>query len=215
LELGNFHLILEQLLESLNRSKDLLNRRSSLIIHFFVASVLVGMVLWGCGGKRESNPGKKEDAISGNQEPRESPQEGFLAPGFTLPDLAGRSVSLSAFRGKVVIVNFWATWCGPCRREIPSLERLYQSRKEKGLEILAVSVDRTSSSKVASFVTDHQMSFPVLLNPNGDVGQRYWAKAIPSSFVLDKKGVIRWKVQGTMEWDVPQVTSRIDQLLSD
>jgi peroxiredoxin len=180
-----------------------------------MASLLVGMVLWGCEGKKESNPGKKEDAISSTQELRESPQEGFLAPGFTLPDLAGRSVSLSTFRGKVVIVNFWATWCGPCRREIPSLERLYQSRKEKGLEILAVSVDRTSSSKVASFVTDYRMSFPVLLNPDGDVGQRYWAKAIPSSFILDKKGVIRWKIQGTIEWDVPQVVSKIDQLLSE
>ncbi len=169
----------------------------------------------GCEGKKESNPGKEKEEVSSTQEPKESPQEGFLAPRFTLQDLAGRSVALSDFRGKVVLVNFWATWCGPCRREIPSLERLYQSRKDNGLRILAVSVDRTSPSKVASFVADYHMSFPVLLNPNGDVGQRYWARAIPSSFLVDKKGVIRWKVQGSIEWDVPQVVSKIDQLLSE
>jgi peroxiredoxin len=185
----------------------------------WICSLLLCMVvtigLLGCGEKKESNPGKKEGEISGTRELKESPQEGFLAPNFSLPDLGGTQISLSDYRGKVVLLNFWATWCSPCRMEIPSLERLYQLRKDKGFEILAVSVDRTSPSKVAAFVANYQMSFPVLVNRQGDVGQRYWTRAIPTSFLLDKKGVIRWKVPGARKWDDAFVLSKLDQLLSE
>lgn len=169
----------------------------------------------GCEGKKESNPGQEKNETSSTQQLKESPQEGFLAPSFSLKDLSGREVSLDDFRGKVVLLNIWATWCGPCRREIPSLERLYQLQKDKGFEIVAVSVDRGASSKVASFVANYQMSFPVLVDPQGEVGRRYWARAIPSSFLLDKKGVIRWKVAGAREWDDAYALGKIDQLLSE
>ena len=179
-------------------------------------SLLVTTGITGCESKKESNPGKEDGNISSKQELKESPQEGFLAPDFTLSDLAGgKSFTLSHLRGQVVLVNIWATWCGPCRREIPSLERLYQSRRDKGLEILAVSVDRTSSSRVASFAAKYQMSFPVLLNPRGDVANTYWARSIPSTYLVDKKGVIRWKVRGTREWDDAQSLAKIDQLLAE
>ena len=167
----------------------------------------------GCG-EEKSNPGNDPDETP----PvglKESPQEGFLAPDFTLPDLAGKSHTLSKLRGQVVLVNIWATWCGPCKREIPSLERVYQSRKERGLEILAVSVDRTSSSRVASFAANYRMSFPVLLNPRGDVANTYWARSIPTTCLVDKKGVIRWKVIGSREWDDAQALAKIDQLLAE
>ncbi len=190
-------------------------KRSLLRICFLLVYVVVAIGLLGCEGKKESNPDKKKGEISSTQELKESPQEGFLAPNFSLPDLGGTQISLGDFKGKVVILNFWATWCSPCRREIPSLGRLYQLRKDKGFEILAVSVDRTSLSKVAAFVADYQMSFPVLTDQRGEIGQRYWAKAIPTSFLLDKKGVIRWKVVGTREWDDAFVLSKVDQLLSE
>jgi peroxiredoxin len=172
----------------------------------------------GCGGG--DNPGQQGDTAgetSGSSEQaqlEESPQEGYLAPGFTLPDLTGKPVSLSDFRGKVVLVNIWATWCGPCKREIPSLDRLYQLRKDKGFEVVAVSVDRASTSKVASFVADYQMSFPVVHDAQGEVGNKYWARAIPSSFLLDRQGVIRWKVAGAIAWDDAGVVKRVDQLLA-
>ncbi|MGB2804421.1 MAG: TlpA disulfide reductase family protein [Candidatus Zixiibacteriota bacterium] len=193
----------------------MLRRRSYLWLCLVLTSVLVTTGMVGCEGKKESNPGKEDGKISSKQELKESPQEGFLAPDFTLPDLAGKTFTLSDFRGEVVLVNIWATWCGPCRREIPSLERLYQSRRDKGLEILAVSVDRTSSSKVASFAAKYQMSFPVLLNPRGDVANTYWARSIPSTYLVDKKGVIRWKVRGTREWDDAQSLAKIDQFLAE
>lgn len=179
-----------------------------------LAAVTLGLL--GCEGKKESNPGQESElGQSSAGQLKESPQEGFLAPGFTVPDLTGSLVSLSQYRGKVVLLNIWATWCGPCRREIPSLERLYQLRKGKDFEIVAVSVDRTSPSKVADFVARLQMSFQVLHDSRGEVGRRYWARAIPSSFLLDKRGVIRWKVAGAREWDDDLTLGKIDRLLSE
>jgi peroxiredoxin len=179
--------------------------------------VLIFMLLaagvLGCG-EEKSNPGDEPEDTP-PVELKESPQEGFLAPDFTLTDLAGKSHTLSKLRGQVVLVNIWATWCGPCKREVPSLVRLYQSRQGKDFEILAVSVDRTSSAGVASFAQRYQMNFPVLLNPRGDVANEYWARSIPSSFLVDRKGVIRWKVVGTREWDDAQALVRIDQLLAE
>jgi peroxiredoxin len=183
-----------------------------------VLSLWLTLALVGCGGG--DNPGQqgdeaaKPEGTSTQTQLQESPREGYLAPGFTLPDLTGKPTSLSDFRGKVVLVNIWATWCGPCKREIPSLDRLYQLRKDKGFEIVAVSEDRTSSSKVASFVADYQMSFPVLHDARGEVGNKYWARAIPSSFLLDRQGVIRWKVAGAIQWDDDRVVKRVDQLLA-
>jgi thiol-disulfide isomerase/thioredoxin len=146
---------------------------------------------------------------------KEAPQEGFLAPQFALQDLSGKMVSLKDFRGKVILLNFWASWCGPCKREIPSLERLYQKRYDKGFKIVAVNAERSSASQIASFAEKYRMSFPILLNPQGDVANNYWVRAIPTSFLLDKKGKIRWKIVGGREWDGPDVLSRIDQLLGE
>ncbi len=184
----------------------------SLILSLWIG-LMIGLA--GCETKKDSNPNKQKTKISSTQGLKESPQEGFLAPQFTLQDLRGNKFSLRDFKGKVVILNFWASWCGPCRREIPSLERLYQLRKNEGFEILAVSVDRGSPSKVKSFVAAHRMSFPVLVDPRGEVGKRYWTRAIPTSFLLDKNQVIRWKVVGAKEWDDPYVLNRVDQLLSE
>ena len=193
----------------------MLPKRSLLRVLLVVIAPLFVVGLVGCEGKKESNPDKKKSEISSTQKLKESPQEGFLAPHFSLQDLGGTQISLSDFRGKVVLLNFWATWCAPCRMEIPSLDRLYQLRKDREFEILAVSVDRTSLSKVASFVANYQMSFPVLADQRGEVGQRYRTRAIPTSFLLDKKGVIRWKVPGARNWDDAYVLSKIDQLLSE
>jgi len=191
----------------------LLDRRSRLWFCLVLTFALLTTGILGCG-EDESNPGEKAP-VPPTPELKESPEEGFLAPDFTLQDLAGKSHTLSDLKGRVVMVNIWATWCGPCKREIPSLVRLYQSRREKGLEILALSVDRTSPERVASFADRYQMNFPVLLNPRGDVGNKYWARSIPSTFLVDKKGVIRWKVIGTREWDDAQALARIDPLLAE
>jgi peroxiredoxin len=192
-----------------------LPRRMWLRICLLVICIAVAGEMVRCEGEKKSNPGNKKSEVSETPKLMESPQEGFLAPSFSLQDLSGKSVSLGDFKGKVVLLNFWASWCGPCRIEIPSLNRLYQLRKDKNFEILAVSVDRGSVSKIASFVASNEMSFPVLVNPQGDMGGRYWVRAIPTSFLLDKKGVIRWKVVGGKQWDGAEAIAKIDQLLSE
>lgn len=177
--------------------------------------VIISVFLIGCKKKEKTNPGTENAETRTNQNIKESPEEGFTAPGFTLQNLNGSPVNLGDFRGKVVLLNFWASWCGPCKKEIPALKRLYQVRKGPDFEILAVSLDRTAGDKVASFVNANQMEFPILLNPDGDMGGRYWVRGIPTSFLLDKKGIVKWKVVGGKEWDGTEVLNRIDQLLSE
>ena len=177
-----------------------------------VMGVASGIIYFTQGNKGDT---KRNQAIKKEEAPQEAPKEGFLAPQFALNDLSGNLVRLGDFKGKVVLLNFWASWCAPCRREIPSLERLYEMRKDRGFEIVAVNSERASASQIASFADANRMSFPILLNPQGDVSGNYWVRAIPTSFLLDKKGVIRWKIVGGREWDGPDVLTTIDQLLGE
>lgn len=113
-----------------------------------------------------------------------------VAPGFTLQDLNGKSVSLSDYRGKVVVLEFWATWCPPCRAAIPGLETLHNKYKAQGLVILAVSMDISEDwNFVKSFVKDYRMTYPVLKGTDA-VASQYRVRAIPLLLVLDKKGNI-------------------------
>ncbi len=171
--------------------------------------------LFSCKVKEKSSPDIENTETRINKQIRESPQEGFLAPSFSLQNLKGPVVNLIDYRGKVVLLNFWASWCGPCKMEIPALKRLYQLRKGPNFEIIAISLDKPPASKVTAFVKGNQMDFPVLLNPDGDIGDGYWVRGIPASFLLDKKGMIRWKAVGGREWDGPDVLNRIDQLLAE
>ncbi len=105
---------------------------------------------------------------------------------FTLRDMAGNSWSRSSLKGKVVLVNFWATWCPPCRKEMPDLGKLYARFKDRGLVVLAISAEK--DPVVRKFVTDHSVAFPVLLDPEGKVNERYAVDGIPKSFIYDRSG---------------------------
>jgi len=106
--------------------------------------------------------------------------------GFTLADLNGKSWSLKELRGKVVVVNFWATWCPPCRKEMPDLEELYHRFGPRGLVVLAISDE--DAGKVKPFIAEHQYSYPILLDPSGKVGKEFVVEGIPKSFVYDRGG---------------------------
>ncbi|MCL5978674.1 MAG: TlpA family protein disulfide reductase [Nitrospirae bacterium] len=135
------------------------------------------------------------------------------ATDFTLPDINGKKVSLSEFKGKVVILNFWATWCGPCRAEMPSLNKLYIEFKDKGLAVIAVSVD-TSENPVKSFIKKHNLSFPVLMDKNKEVSfDEYGVLGLPTTFIIDKNGIIAEKILGEREWDAPDMKGKIIRLL--
>lgn len=121
-----------------------------------------------------------------------SPHSGFAAPDFELETLSGDRLRLSDLRGKVVVVNLWATWCPPCRAEMPALQQLYEAHLEDGLVVVAVNAtDQDSAAAARSFVAEHGLTFPVALDPQGEASRAYALQAMPSTFVVDREGVIR------------------------
>jgi cytochrome c biogenesis protein CcmG/thiol:disulfide interchange protein DsbE len=137
-----------------------------------------------------------------------------VAPDFAVPDLDGQAVRLSAYRGRVVLVNLWATWCPPCREEIPSMQRLHDRLKDKGFVLLAVSEDEGGAAGVKAFVQQMKVTFPVLLDPDGDVGRKYEIWGFPESFLLDRDGRVVERVIGPRDWSTPEQIARIEALLA-
>ena len=132
-------------------------------------------------------------------------QEGRPAPDFTFPDLDARKVSLSDFRGKVVLVNIWATWCPPCRDEMPSMQKLYERFKGERFEILAVSIDAEGQKAVAPFMRKMNLTFPALLDPKETIKPLYRITGVPESFIIDKDGIVVEKIIGPIDWAAPKV----------
>jgi peroxiredoxin len=120
----------------------------------------------------------------------ESAAVGSVAPDFELENLANETVKLSEMQGKIVVINFWATWCEPCKVEMPFFEKLF-SRSQSNLAILAVNFDEPSQ-EVEKFVDEYQLSFPVLLDPGGNVQELYRVRGYPTTFVVDEAGVIQF-----------------------
>ena len=120
----------------------------------------------------------------------EEPRVGFLAPDFSLPTTDGRELRLNDFRGRPVFINFWATWCIPCRQEMPIIQQVFEERSKEGLAVLAVDMGETTG-QVSFFARKYGLSFPLLLDENEEVSYTYEIFAIPSSFFVDSDGVIR------------------------
>ncbi len=134
---------------------------------------------------------------------------------FTLPDLHGQTTRLSDLRGRVVLINFWATWCPPCRAEMPSMHALYQDYHKKGFEILAITSDVEGKRIVAPFIEKRGFTFPVLLDPRGGVGGRLRVRGIPASYVLDKQGRIVGVEVGARNWNRAEARRLVDRLLAE
>jgi peroxiredoxin len=139
---------------------------------------------------------------------------GGLAADFAVTDLQGQAVRLSQYRGQVVLLNLWATWCPPCREEMPSMERLWQRLKDRGFVLLAVSEDEQGAAAVRPFVQEMQLTFPVLLDPTGDVGSRYGVWGYPESFLIDREGRVVERVIGPRDWASPAQIAAIERLLA-
>lgn len=136
-----------------------------------------------------------------------------LASDFNLPDLSGQSIRLSDYRGKVVFLNFWATWCPPCRSEMPSMQRLYEKLKDNDFEMLAVSTDRQGKSAVKSLVEKGGYTFKILLDPEGKVASQYDIVSIPTTFIIDESGKVISKVIGSRDWAAESTIKWISSLL--
>jgi len=140
-------------------------------------------------------------------------EEGTEAPNFTLKNLDGEEVSLSQFRGKYVLVNFWATWCGPCKVEMPSLEALYQRFKNKKFALLAISNDMFGSTVVKPFVKANNLNFSILLDQRLKASNAFGVTSLPSTFMIDPEGEIIGALFGAEDWATPSNILYFENLL--
>ncbi|HSE90123.1 MAG TPA: TlpA disulfide reductase family protein [Candidatus Binatia bacterium] len=142
------------------------------------------------------------------------PVQKKLAPDFLLKDLDGNTIRLHDLRGKVVLLNFWATWCPSCRFEMPSMEALHKELSSQGLAVLAIAL-RESAEDVQSFYNEHNLSFPALLDHDAEASELYETWSLPTSFLIDRRGYIVGKVVGYRDWHSDQSRGLFIQLLEE
>ncbi len=149
--------------------------------------------------------------ISGGEAPVAA---GDVATDFKLHSLSGPAVTLSSLRGKVVFLNVWATWCGPCREEMPSMETLYEAFKNRNdFVILAVSQDRRGRAAVQPYVEKNHFQFDILLDPDNVVGDAYNVSGVPETFIIDRRGRIVAHHMGAFDWSQTDVRQALVELL--
>ena len=151
-------------------------------------------------------------AVLGLQLLQRGPSSGYAAGDFALSDLSGAQIRLSDLRGKIVFLNVWATWCPPCRAEMPSMQALYERFKGRDFVMLAVAED-TNRADVTAFVKELGVTFPVLLDTDNRLPARYGVTGFPETFVIDRDGQVIKHVIGPEEWDSPAIITYFEELL--
>ncbi len=172
----------------------MIKRLKVMLVITLVSVLLSGLVMAGC------SPSSAQGVEVGNP-----------APDFQLQSLDGQTVSLGNLQGKPVLINFWATWCGPCRSEMPYIQEIYEEWTNKGLLGLAINIGE-SSSKAEEFMQSNSLSFAVLLDTKQDVAQRYNITGIPTTFFIDKDGIIQDKVIGAFQ-NKTQIENRLSKIM--
>jgi cytochrome c-type biogenesis protein len=157
-------------------------------------------VLAGCSGAGGDGPARVE--------------VGLEAPPYAAHNLQGDSVSLALLRGKPVLLNVWATWCLPCKEEIPYLEKLHAEHAARGLQIVGVSVDaRGDDAKIEDFARDFKMTYAIWRDPDERVNARFLAIGVPSTYLIDRNGILRWKHLGTLRSTTPGFAAALEAVL--
>ena len=160
-------------------------RVSSRLVATIAFVMLLALALAGCGGGSQKGASSETSAA-----PAGNGETGSVAPGYELADLTGKMVSNKEFAGKVVILDFWATWCPPCREEIPHFVQLQSKYREQGLVIVGLSLDAGGAKDVAPFAEEHNINYPMLIG-NDDIAKAYGGvNSIPTTFVIDRQGKI-------------------------
>ncbi len=144
---------------------------------------------------------------------QEKSEVGHPAPGFTLRNLQGNLERLSDHKDKVIILNFWATWCAPCLEEMPAFEKLYRRYRSEGFTVLAVSLDKGDTSKVKGFVDKNNLTFPVLIDSDGVAEKLYPSFTIPFTYVIGKEGRVAARVDGAKNWASSETFAALDILI--
>ena len=157
-------------------------------------------------GRRDLDPARGDAALG----PSRPPRIGTPAPDFTVQD-SDRKVSLDEFRGKVVVLNFWATWCPPCIEEMPSLVEMQQKMKAKGVEVFAVSVDADQSA-YQDFLKAHKVNLLTVRDPDQKSNNLYGTFKFPETYIIDRQGVLRRKFIGAVDWGQPEIVDYLGKL---
>lgn len=154
------------------------------------------------------------DASTAADETITAPQNGFLAPDFELETLDGERASLGEYRGQVVLINLWASWCPPCRAEMPAMQAVYTDFRDQGFVILAVNATNQDNFQDATaFVEERGLTFPILLDSEGEVARQYRSHLLPTSFFINRVGIIRHKTIGSMSEAL--LRTRVKSLLEE
>lgn len=167
----------------------------------FCISLLLCLSLVACSGKKE-----------GTEEANRIPEKGDAAVDVTLHDLDGKTVKLSQFKGKVFMLNFWATWCPPCREEMPSMDALYKKFKGADFVMLLVSIDDKADT-IRDFMKRNNYTMPVYHDASRDAGSAYGITGVPETLIIDRNGMIAEKIIGPLDWMKPEVVDFISNLL--
>jgi len=143
------------------------------------------------------------------------PNRPLQAKDFKVAALDGGKLRLADLRGKVVFLNLWATWCEPCKEEMPAMERLWQRFKNQGLVVIALSMDSSGAKVVKPFIAHAKFTYRVALDPKMEVAQLYGARSVPSTFIIDRSGALRAIALGPRDWDGPASFAYFDALLKE
>jgi peroxiredoxin len=187
------------------------------IAPFFIAAMLIaGVALYHLKGGFSQKEQSPAVVVTGNTNALklEIPKTPTAAPAFELKDPAGKQLSLKELTGKVVFLNFWATWCPPCIEEMPAMEKLHQELEKDGLVILAINFQE-SPERVQTFLTDHKLTFAALLDTDGKVSELYQAWALPVSVVINKRGEIAARAMGSKDWYSDEALKFFRKLLAE
>ena len=179
-------------------------REKGVLCHFFTCIALFFLCLAGEGEGSSLSSKIDIKPIKGNR----------TLPSISLEDLKGKKVDLKGFKGKVIFLNFWATWCGPCKEEMPSMETLYQQFKDRNFVFLAISVDYEGSKPVREFIEKNRYTFPVLVDQKSETLDIFEVTEIPTTFVIDKQGKMIGKTIGPRNWNSSEIVSYLTQLIS-
>ncbi|MBI5044108.1 MAG: TlpA family protein disulfide reductase [Nitrospirae bacterium] len=178
-----------------------------ILISIVAASFLLGSFL-GVTVDAERNSQKDVRLVAAN-----IPEVSRPAPDFALKDTSGKKISLSSYKGRVIMINFWATWCPPCRQEMPSMEALFKEYNKRGFEVLAISSDSQGEKIVKPFMEFYELTFSALMDADGEVHSLYGVTSIPTTYIVDKNGNIVQKIMGPRDWKDKNTKGMIEKLL--
>ena len=193
------------------------NRRETLIALGLLA-LLLGALWWSLPARKAGEEGSKYHHTE-TLDPYERAgvtefKEGQRSPGLSLASLDGKTVSLNDYAGKLVVLNFWATWCPPCDAEMPTLENLWEKYRARGLMVVGVSVDKGEPRAIVGpYVRGKKLTFPILLDPDMKTAQAWRVAGIPATFLVKPSGEVAGLAQGAREWDSKEMVALLENLL--